>query len=258
MAGNLKLASESISDDPFRLLVQSILDYAIYMLDPNGYVTSWNAGAERIKGFATEEIVGKHFSTFYTPEDQEAGMPVKVLETARREGKFEGEGWRVRKDGSRFWASVVVDAIKDERGEVIGFAKITRDMTDQRAAQQALLEAERRFRILVQGVTDYAIYMLDPDGRVSNWNSGAERIKGYSPTEIIGQHFSRFYTPEDLDAAVPKRALETARSTGRYEAEGWRVRKDGTRFWASVVIDAIRGDDGEIIGFAKITRNMTE
>ena len=258
MAGNLKLATKAISDDPFRLLVQSILDYAIYMLDPNGFVTSWNAGAERIKGFQTEEIVGQHFSKFYTPDDQKAGMPQKVLETARREGKFQGDGWRVRKDGTRFWASVVVDAIKNEQGEIIGFAKITRDMTEQRKQQQALLEAERRFRILVQGVTDYAIYMLDPDGLVTNWNAGAERIKGYSPTDIIGQHFSRFYTPEDFDAGVPKRALETARSTGRYEAEGWRVRKDGTRFWASVVIDAIKDDNGKIIGFAKITRDMTE
>ncbi|MEA3059444.1 MAG: hypothetical protein QOE50_856, partial [Sphingomonadales bacterium] len=258
MAGNLKLANASISDDPFRLLVQSILDYAIYLLDPNGFVTSWNAGAERIKGFQAKEIIGQHFSTFYTAEDREAGLPGQVLETARREGKFEGEGWRVRKDGARFWASVVVDAIKNERGEVIGFAKITRDMTEKREAQQTLLDAERTFRILVQGVTDYAIYMLDPDGRVTNWNAGAERIKGYAPDEIVGEHFSRFYTPEDLDVGVPKRALETARSTGRYEAEGWRVRKDGTRFWASVVIDAIKDDDGELIGFAKITRDMSE
>jgi len=152
----------------------------------------------------------------------------------------------------------VIDAIKNEKGRIIGFAKITRDMTDQREAQQALLEAERRFRILVQGVTDYAIYMLDPEGQVTNWNAGAERIKGYSPEEIIGEHFSRFYTPEDFDAGVPNRALETARKTGRYEAEGWRVRKDGTRFWASVVIDAIHDDAGKLIGFAKITRDMTE
>jgi PAS domain S-box-containing protein len=246
------------SGDSFKLLVQSIVDYAIYMLDPDGYVTSWNSGAERIKGFQTEEIVGKHFSTFYTPEDREAGVPATVLETARSEGKFEGEGWRMRKDGSRFWASVVIDRINDESGDLVGFAKITRDMTDKRKSQQALLEAERRFRILVQGVTDYAIYMLDPEGRVTNWNAGAERIKGYSPEEIVGEHFSRFYTPEDFDAGVPKRALETARETGRYEAEGWRVRKDGTRFWASVVIDAIRDEDGELIGFAKITRDQTE
>src|SRR5215218_480185 len=247
-----------ISDDPFRLLVQSIVDYAIYMLDPRGVVTSWNAGAERIKGFQTEEIVGKHFSTFYTEEDQEAGMPARVLEIARTEGKFEGEGWRVRKDGSRFWASVVIDRINDESGELIGFAKITRDMSDKREAQLALLDAERRFRLLVQGVTDYALYMLDPEGRVTNWNTGAERIKGYLPEEIIGEHFSRFYTPEDFEVGVPKQALETARETGRYEAEGWRMRKDGTRFWASVVIDAIRDENGELLGFAKITRDMSE
>jgi PAS domain S-box-containing protein len=249
---------DTIKPDPFKLLIQSIVDYAIYMLDPNGFVTSWNAGAERIKGFEAEEILGKHFSTFYTEEDRKAGMPQKVLATAAREGKFEGEGWRVRKDGSRFWASVVVDRINGENGELIGFAKITRDMTSQRLAQQALLDAERRFRILVQGVTDYAIFMLDPDGRVTNWNAGAERIKGYTPDEITGEHFSRFYTPEDREAGVPGRALETARETGRYEAEGWRVRKDGSRFWASVVLDAIRDDEGKLIGFAKITRDMTE
>ena len=247
-----------MTDDPFKLLVQSIVDYAIYMLDTDGYVTSWNAGAERIKGFQTEEIVGKHFSTFYTEEDREAGMPQKVLDTARREGKYEGEGWRVRKDGSHFWASVVVDRINDEKGELIGFAKITRDMTDKHEAQQALIEAEQRFRILVQGVTDYAIFMLDPEGRVTNWNPGAQRIKGYAPEEIVGEHFNKFYTREDLDVGVPQKALETACETGRYEAEGWRVRKDGTRFWASVVLDAIRDDDGKLIGFAKITRDMTD
>ena len=250
--------SELLKDDPFRLLVQSIVDYAIYLLDVDGNVTSWNAGAERIKGFQTEEIVGQHFSRFYTEEDREAGMPARVLDTARREGKYQGEGWRVRKDGSRFWASVVVDRINGAEGELIGFAKITRDMTEQREAHLALLDAERRFRLLVQGVTDYAIYMLDVDGHVTNWNAGAERIKGYSPGEIVGEHFSRFYTPEDFDAGLPKRALETARETGRYEAEGWRVRKDGTRFWASVIIDAIKDDDGHLIGFAKITRDMSE
>ena len=244
--------------DPFKLLVQSVVDYAIYMLDANGIVTSWNAGAERIKLYTADEIIGRHFSAFYTDEDRKAGLPATVLETARREGKFEGEGWRVRKDGSRFWASVVIDRINGADGELIGFAKITRDLTATREAQHTLLEAERRFRILVQGVTDYAIYMLDPKGHVTNWNPGAERIKGYAPDQIIGEHFSRFYTPEDRDAGVPKKALETARETGRYEAEGWRMRKDGTRFWASVVIDAIRGDDGELIGFAKITRDMSE
>jgi len=258
LAGVIESVKGAVSGDPFRLLVQSIVDYAIYMLDPSGIVTSWNAGAERIKGFQTHEIVGKHFSTFYTDEDRKAGVPDKVLETARREGRFEGEGWRVRKDGSRFWASVVIDAIKDDEGKLIGFAKITRDMTEKRKAQQALIEAEQRFRILVQGVTDYAIYLLDTEGRVTNWNAGAARIKGYSPDEIIGKHFSHFYTPEDREGGVPAKALNTVRESGRYEAEGWRVRKDGSRFWASVVMDAIHDDDGKLIGFAKITRDMTE
>jgi len=247
-----------LTDDPFKLLVQSIIDYAIYMLDPRGYVTSWNAGAERIKGFQTDEIIGQHFSKFYTEEDRKAGMPQKVLDTARREGRFEGEGWRVRKDGSRFWASVVVDRIQNDEGELLGFAKITRDMTEKRKVHQSLLEAERRFRLLVEGVTDYSIFMLDPQGRVTNWNAGAQRIKGYEAKEIVGEHFSRFYTPEDLAADMPRKALETAREAGRYEAEGWRVRKDGSRFWASVVMDAIRDEGGELMGFAKITRDMTE
>ena len=256
LAGRGRL--RSLHDEPFKLLVQSIVDHAIYLLDPNGHVASWNVGAERIKGFKEEEIIGKHFSIFYTKEDRKAGVPDFVLDTARREGKFEGEGWRIRKDGSTFWASVVIDRICDDNGELIGFAKITRDMTEKRNSDQALLEAERHFRILVQGVTDYAIFMLDREGRVTNWNSGAQRIKGYTPQEIIGEHFSRFYTSEDRASGLPKTALETARKAGRYEAEGWRVRKNGSRLWASVVIDAIHDEDGRLIGFAKITRDMTE
>jgi PAS domain S-box-containing protein len=228
------------------------------MLDPTGKVVSWNPGAQRIKGYAPDEIIGQHFSRFYTDEDQAAGVPQGALQTARETGRYTSEAWRVRKNGERFWAMVVIDAIRDPAGELIGFAKITRDMTEWRHAQMALLESERRFRLLVQGVVDYAIYMLDPEGRVTNWNAGAQRIKGYDAEEIVGQHFSRFYAPEDAQAGRPARALEIAAREGRYEAEGWRVRKDGTRFWASVVIDAIRDEDGKLIGFAKITRDVTE
>jgi PAS domain S-box-containing protein len=242
----------------YQQLVQAVVDYAIFMLSPDGVVTSWNRGAERIKGYAPDEIIGRHFSTFYTPEDRADGAPERGLEIARREGRFAAEGWRLRKDGTRFWASVVIDAVRDDDGQLIGFAKLTRDFTERHAAQTALIESERRFRLLVEGVTDYAIFMLDLDGRVTNWNVGAQRIKGYAPEEIIGEHFSRFYTPEDREAGAPGRALETARREGRFAAEGWRVRKDGTRFWAMVVIDAIRDEAGELIGFTKITRDMTE
>jgi PAS domain S-box-containing protein len=245
------------SERRFRLLVEGVIDYAIYMLDPSGLITNWNLGAERIKGYHADEVVGQYFGIFYTPEDRAAGLPARALETARREGKFEAEGWRVRKDGTRFLASVVIDAIY-EAGVLIGFAKITRDVTERQAAQRALQESERHFRLLVSGVTDYALYMLDPDGRVTSWNVGGERIKGYAPDEIVGRHFSRFYTDADQDAGRPARALSIARETGRYEEEGWRVRKDGSFFWASVIIDPIRDDDGKLVGFAKITRDITE
>ncbi|KQW66904.1 PAS domain-containing sensor histidine kinase [Phenylobacterium sp. Root77] len=238
-------------------LVQSITDYAIYMLDLSGRVSSWNPGAERTKGYSAAEIIGEHFSRFYTQEDRAAGVPERALKVAAVEGRFTAEGWRLRKDGSRFWAMVVIDPIR-EAGELIGFAKITRDMTAAREAAQAQLEAERRFRLMVQGVTDYAIYMLDPEGVVSNWNAGAERIKGYKAEEIVGHHFSRFYTPEDVEARVPWKALETARSQGRFMAEGWRQRKDGSRFWASVAIEPIDDEAGGFLGFAKITRDLTE
>jgi len=245
------------SPDTYELLVQSVVDYGIFMLDPTGHIMSWNPGAERIKGFKAEEVIGQHFSRFYTEEDLAAGVPARALKTAAECGRFAAEGWRLRKDGSQFWAHVLIHPVLEE-GTLVGFAKVTRDMTEQRARQLSALETERRFRMLVRGVTDYAIYMLDPDGHVTNWNAGAARIKGYVEDEIVGEHFSRFYLPEDAEAGIPWTALEQARREGRYESEGWRVRKDGTRFWASAIIDAIYDDDGSLIGFAKITRDLTE
>ncbi|SHJ73964.1 PAS domain S-box-containing protein [Roseomonas rosea] len=241
----------------YEMLVQAVVDYAIYMLDPEGYVASWNPGAQRIKGYDAEEIIGQHFSRFYTEEDRAARIPEQALRIAAETGRFTAEAWRLRKDGTRFWAMVVIDPVR-RNGQLVGFAKITRDMTEQRLMQLAALESERGFRLLVQGVVDYAIYMLSPEGLVTNWNAGAERIKGYAATEITGQHFSRFYTPEDIATRLPWRALETAEREGRFEAEGWRLRKDGSRFWAGVVIDAIRDESGTLIGFAKITRDLSE
>jgi PAS domain S-box-containing protein len=240
----------------FRLLVQGVIDYAIFMLDPNGIIVNWNAGAERIKGYKASEVVGKHFGMFYTPEDRDGGLPEAALETARARGRFETEGWRVRKDGTRFLASAVIDAIYED-GRLIGFAKITRDVTERYKTQKALEDSERRFRLLVSNVIDYAVFMLDPQGNVASWNAGAMRIKGYMPEEIIGQHFSRFYTEEDRAAGRPARALSIAQTTGHYQEDGWRVRKDGSFFWASVVIDPIY-EDGRLVGFAKITRDISE
>jgi PAS domain S-box-containing protein len=245
------------SERRFRLLVEGVVDYAIYLLDPSGLITNWNAGAQRIKGYAPDEVIGQHFGIFYLPEDREKGLPARALQTALDNGKFEAEGVRVRKDGTTFLASVVIDPIYED-GRLIGFAKITRDITEKSKSARELRESEAQFRLLVSGVTDYALYMLDPNGVVTNWNAGGQRIKGYLPGEIIGQHFSRFYSAADQAAGKPARALRLALENGRYEEDGWRVRKDGTFFWASVVIDPIRDDEDRLIGFAKITRDISE
>ncbi|MTV16703.1 MULTISPECIES: PAS domain S-box protein [Bradyrhizobium] len=246
------------SDDRYRLLVEAITDYAIYMLDRDGRVTSWNPGARRFKGYEADEIIGRHFSTFYTDAERAENVPAQALAEAERTGRFEREGWRVRKDGTQFWAHVVIDAIRSPEGDLVGFAKITRDLTERRAAETKLRESEEQFRLLVQSVTDYAIFMLDAGGHVASWNAGAQRIKGYAPEEIIGRHFSDFYTEADRAAGLPRIGLETATRNGRWEHEGERVRRDGTVFWAHVVIDAIRDDAGELVGFAKVTRDITE
>jgi len=248
----------AIQDERYRLLVDAITDYAIYMLDPEGRISSWNPGAERFKGYREPEVLGHHFSRFYTPEDRARGLPATALHRARTEGRFENEGWRVRKDGSRFWAHVIIDPIWSPSGSLLGFAKITRDLTERRQAELELKSSEQKFQLLVQAVSDYAIYMLDPTGHITNWNSGAQRIKGYSAEEIIGSHFSRFYTDEDRASGLPEFGLETARREGRFEKEGTRVRKDGSRFLAHVTIDAIRDETGELLGFAKVTHDITE
>jgi PAS domain S-box-containing protein len=242
----------------YRILVEGITDYAIFMLDAAGLVTSWNRGAERFKHYNESEIIGQHFSRFYTGEDKAIDLPQTALRAAREHGRFEQEGWQVRKDGTRSWAHVIIDPMRDSDGKLVGYAKITRDLSERRRAEDQLRESQEQFRLLVQGVTDYALFMLDRDGRVSSWNAGAERIKGYTRDEILGHHFSRFYTEEEREAGVPSKALQQAAAEGRWETEGWRVRKDGSRFWAHVVIDAIRNDAGELVGFAKITRDVTE
>jgi len=242
----------------YQLLVESIQDYAIFALDRTGRVVTWSAGAARLKGYARTEIIGRHFSVFYPPEDVAAGKPERELEEAVRTGRVEDQGWRVRKDGTRFWASVVITALYDEMGTLVGFAKVTRDLTLQRNETEALRESEARFRLLVESVRDYAIFLLDPEGHVATWNAGAERIKGYHAEEIIGRHFSVFYPAERVAERFPQYELEVAAREGRFEDEGWRIRKDGSRFWANVVITALRNSTGELVGFAKVTRDLTE
>ena len=242
----------------FRHMVEQAKEYALFVLDPQGRIMTWNLGAQRIKGYAEEEIVGRHFSVFYPPEAVASGWPAHELKVATREGRFEDEGWRVRKDGARFWANVVITALRDENGRLLGFSKLTRDLSERRRNEEALLRSEERFRLLVEGVVDYAIFMLDPDGIITSWNLGAQRIKGYAREEILGSHFSRFYTDEDIDAGKPWEELAVARRDGRAQDEGWRVKKDGSMFWARVVITALYDPQGNLRGFSKVTQDLTQ
>jgi PAS domain S-box-containing protein len=245
-------------DAIFRRLVEDVPDYAIFMLDVDGRVRTWNTGAARINGYTADEIIGQHFSVFYPQDRIDEGWPDLELKVAADTGRFEDEGWRVRKDGTQFWANAVITRVLADDGSLLGFSKITRDLTTRRRQEEMLHRSEERFRMLVEGVRDYAIFMLDPEGHVASWNIGAQQAKGYTADEIIGRHFSLFYPVEVARAGWPQRELDIALEEGRCEDEGWRVRKDGTRFWASVVITALRDEHGKHIGFSKVTRDLTD
>lgn len=258
------MVDTKFDSDLFKYLVQGVKDYAIFALDQSGNIISWNAGAERIKGYNTEDVVGKHFSIFYSPDAINSEHPEFELKSALRDGSYEEEGWRLRKNGEKFWASVVITALYDDTGKHIGFAKITRDLSERRAAEavsqessENLRRTEEMFELVVSAVKDYAIFVLDAKGFVRTWNSGAQRIKGFLPEDIIGKHFSTFYTSEDKNRNHPDFELKEAIANGSYEEEGWRVRNDGSQFWASVTITAIK-QGGVVTGFVKVTRDLTE
>jgi PAS domain S-box-containing protein len=252
------LPARQLQVDLLALLIESVEDYAIFTLGPDGVITSWNRGAQKLKGYSAQEIIGQHFSCFYQAEDIARGKPAWELQQAFEVGRVEDEGWRVRKDGTLFWANVVITALRGERGETLGFAKITRDLSARRAAEEELRRSEERFRLLVEAVGDYAIYMLDPEGNVATWNTGAQNLKGYTAAEIIGKSFATFFPAADVLAGKPTRELATALEHGRFEEEAYRIRKDGTRFWASVVLTPVRGAGGRLLGFAKVTRDLTQ
>jgi PAS domain S-box-containing protein len=247
-----------LKEEQFRLFMEVVPDYAIFMLDPEGRISTWNAGAARTKGYSASEIIGRHFSCFYPWEDALSGKPQRLLGLAIKNGHVEDEGWRVRKDGTTFWANVTIVAVRDHSGKLLGFGKVTHDLTEKRRAELALSRSENQFRLMAEAVRDYAIFMLDPDGHVTTWNTGAERIHGYGIGEILGRHFSCFYPEDEVRAGHPARELREALQNGGLEDEGWRRRKDGSLFWANVILTPVRNSESKLIGFAKITRDMTE
>jgi hypothetical protein len=246
------------TSDELALLIDEVQDYAIFLMGTRGEIRTWNRGAARIFGYAADDVIGRNFQIFYSREDLDNRKPQHELEVAEREGRIEDEGWRLRSDGTRFWVNTVITALRQHDGELRGFAKVTRDLTKRRAADELLRQSEEMFRLLVANVQDYAIFMLDTEGNIASWNAGAHRIKGYTAEEIIGKHFSIFYPEEDIRSGKPPRELEIAREYGVYEEEGWRLRKDGSRFWANVVITAVHDEQGRLRGFAKVTRDITD
>jgi PAS domain S-box-containing protein len=245
-------------NDLYKKMIEEIEDYAIILMDEEGIIRNWNKGAQKIKLYTEKEILGKHFSIFYLPEDLATNLPQKLMHEAKTTGRAAQEGWRKRKDGTRFWGSITITAIHDDDGKVIGYSKVTRDLTEKKMAENKLRMSEERYHQMIAEVQDYAIILLSPEGIIENWNIGAEKIKGYKASEVVGKKFEIFYTPEDRAVNMPYRLLNEAKENGRAAQEGWRVRKDGTRFWGSITITALHSKDGEVIGFSKVTRDLTE
>jgi PAS domain S-box-containing protein len=242
----------------YKRMIEEVQDYAIILLNKEGFIINWNKGAQKIKGYMEREIVGKHFSIFYLNEDVRNNLPQTLLEQAEKTGRAAHEGWRKRKDGTRFWGSITITAIHNDNGSVIGFCKVTRDLTDKKIAEDKLRMSEERYHQMIAEVQDYAIILLDPNGIIINWNTGAEQIKGYKASEAIGKRFNIFYTDEDRRNNLPDRLLKEAQERGKAVQEGWRMRKDGSRFWGTIVITALHNKEGHIIGFSKVTRDLTQ
>jgi PAS domain S-box-containing protein len=254
---NPQMSSKNQQRDLYELLLRNVKDYAVFAIDTSGRVVSWNESAERLRGYNESEVVGEHFSMFYLPEDVKAGRPALDLETALKEGHYQTEAARVRKDGSILWAEILITPLFDE-GKHAGFGILTRDLSERRRTEEVLRRSEEVFRHMVSSVKDYGIFLLDKNGNIVTWNAGAERIKGYTQDEVIGRHFSMFYTAEANAENHAQHELEVAEKTGHYEEEGWRVRKNGDLFWASVTITPFRDEAGGLRGFIKVTRDLTE
>lgn len=270
----LKLKNEALknSEERYHKMVSEVTDYAIILMDRDGKILDWNKGAEKVKGYAASEIIGKSFRLFYPKEEKDAGLPERLLAEARKNGRVTHEGWRVRKDGSRYWGNITITALHNDNGEIIGFSKVARDLTEMkvtedrvknileelRQANEKLKENEERYQRMIAEIQDYAIILLDRNGDVLNWNRGAQLIKGYAAEEIVGRNFRLFYPPDDRARNLPETLLAQAAKKGKATHEGWRVRKDGTRFWGSIVITALHNNAGDVIGFSKVTRDLTE
>jgi PAS domain S-box-containing protein len=241
----------------FRLLVESLTDYAVFMINDSGIIVSWNPGVKLVLGYEADEFVGLPFAAIFTPEDIARKRPAQELERARMDGRSDDKRDHIRKDGRRFPADGVVTAIRNDAGDPIAFSKVMHDVSVQHQASEALRESEERYRLLVENVRDHAIFLLDADGLIASWTPEAGRMLGYVAEEIIGQHLRVLFTADDQRRGIPEQELAAAAAAGRAEGEGWRVRKDGSRLWGDETVAPIHDESGQLRGFAKITRDLT-
>nr|WP_321983834.1 PAS domain-containing protein [uncultured Lichenicoccus sp.] len=263
MAGQFHVSDAAIPDvsstaDPLHGLVPAMSEHNVCIVDIDGVVTSWKSSTDAADDDGASAFVGQPFSRLFTAEDQARRKPDQLLTLARARGGFEEESWRVRRDGSRYWASVVVEPMHDKQRNIIGFATMTRDISELRALRDALRRSEQRLSLVMNSIAHYAVFVLDMDGVVASWNTAAERTLGYAKQDIIGQHFSCLFSAGDQAAGIPAGMLSAARARGQFEDEGWRIRRDGTRFQARIVVDPIHDEHGEITGFAHVIRDITQ
>jgi two-component system, chemotaxis family, CheB/CheR fusion protein len=257
--GSRKRAEEALLDaeERIRLLVENVRDYALFQVDPGGLITSWNTGAQRLFGYPAAEILGRSAQILFAPQIVPDSYLRQELDEVLALGRTERQEWMLRRDGTLFWATWISTPIHDQSGQLRGFAKILRDETEERRAQEALRESEERFRLMVDGAKDFAIFMLDPKGIITAWNDGAERLLGFSEAEAVGQSGTIVFTPEDRAAGRAEMEMAQAAATGRAMDERWHVRKSGARFWANGVLHAVRGPGAAVRGFVKVLRDET-
>jgi PAS domain S-box-containing protein len=253
----LQLERAQALEAEFRAFADSARDYAFITLALDKTVVGWNKGAELLLGYSVKEILGRPGTVFFTPEDVAQGGPEQELSTALRDGRAEDERWHMRKDGTKFWGSGVVTPLTDAAGQVRGYAKVMRDRTEERKSQEDLRIREERLRLLLENIRDCAVFDLNLSGEICVWNPGAERIFGYTEGEALGVDATEFFSAAGYSSEAFRQELEIALQSGRGEGESWLTRKNGARFYARWITNAVRTDGGEAIGFIKILRDET-